>query len=170
MVFPSGLSSMKATKDEVIGILFAKLKPRKEDVFADIGCGSCAVSNFFADYVSKVYAVDVDENVIRSAKVKENVKLLHMHGLEFLRNYDYDVVFFGGTKDIEEMLEVASRKARKIAVNLARIEMACKVIQVMKKLGIFEEALIVNISKNYELAGLTAFRPINPIFMVVGGV
>ncbi len=160
---------MKITKDEVIGILFVKLKPRKEDVFVDIGCGSCVVSNFFADYVSKVYAVDVDENAIRDAKVKENVELLHMHGLEFLRNYDYDVVFFGGTKDIEKMLKVASGRARRIAVNLARIEMACRVIQVMKELGIFEEALIVNISKSYELAGLTAFRPINPIFIVVGG-
>jgi len=127
---------MKITKDEVIGILFVKLKPRKEDVFVDIGCGSCVVSNFFADYVSKVYAVDVDENAIRDAKVKENVELLHMHGLEFLRNYDYDVVFFGGTKDIEKMLKVASGRARRIAVNLARIEMACRVIQVMKELGI----------------------------------
>lgn len=161
---------MKATKDEVIGVLLAKLKPRKEDIFADIGCGSCAVSNFFADYVSKVYAVDIDENAIRSAKVKENVELLHMHGLEFLRNYDYDIVFFGGTKDIEEMLRVASKKARGFAVNLARIEMACRVIQIMKELGVFKEALIVNVSKSYELAGLTAFKPINPVFIVVGGV
>ena len=161
---------MKATKLEIIGILFAKLMPKREEIFADIGCGSCAVSNFFANYVSKVYAVDIDENVIRNAEVKENVELLHMHGLEFLRDYDYDIVFFGGTKDIEEMLKVASGKARKIAVNLARIEMACKVIKVMKELGIFKEALIVNISKSYELAGLTAFKPINPIFIVVGGV
>ncbi|RLE69340.1 MAG: cobalt-precorrin-6Y C(15)-methyltransferase [Thermoprotei archaeon] len=161
---------MKATKEEVIGILFAKLKPRKEEVFADIGCGSCIVSNFFADYVSKVYAVDIDENIIKSAKVKENVELLHMHGLEFLKKYDYDAVFFGGSRDIEEMLEVAGKKARRIAVNLARIETACKVIHAMKESGIFKEALIVNVSKSYELAGLTAFKTINPIFMVVGGV
>ncbi len=161
---------MKATKDEVIGVLFAKLKPKKEDIFADVGCGSCAVSNFFADYVSKVYAVDIDGEVIRSAKVKENVELLHMHGLEFLRKYDYDIVFFGGTKDIEEMIRVASKKAERFAVNLARIEMTCKVIGVMKELGVFKEALIVNVSKSYELAGLTAFKPMNPVFIVVGGV
>jgi len=161
---------MNVTKEEVIGILFAKLKPRREEIFADIGCGSCTVSNFFADYVSKVYAVDVDEDVIRNAKVKENVKLLHMHGLEFLKKHDYNIVFFGGSKDIEEMLEVVSKKARRITVNLARIETAYKVIHTMKELGIFKEALIINVSKSYELAGLTAFRTINPIFMVVGGV
>jgi precorrin-6B methylase 2 len=161
---------MKATKDEVIGVLFAKLKPKKDEIFADVGCGSCAVSNFFADYVSKVYAVDIDEKAVRNAKVKENVELLHMHGLEFLRNYDYDVVFFGGTRDIEEMLRVASKKARAFAVNLARIEIACRVIRTMKELGVFKEALIVNVSKSYELAGLTAFKPINPVFVVVGGV
>jgi len=31
---------MKATKPEIIGVLFAKLKPKKSDIFADIGCGS----------------------------------------------------------------------------------------------------------------------------------
>jgi len=159
---------MKVTKEEIIGILFAKLKPRKEEVFADIGCGSCTVANFFANYVSKVYAVDIDEDVIRDAKVKENVRLLHMHGLEFLKKYSYDLVFFGGSKDIEEMLKVASKKARRIVVNLARIETAYKVIHTMKELGIFKEALIINVSKSYELAGLTAFKTINPIFMIVG--
>ena len=117
----------------------------------------------------RVYAVDIDEDVIRDAKVKENVRLLHMHGLEFLKKYSYDLVFFGGSKDIEEMLRVASKKARRIVVNLARIEIAYKVIHTMRELGIFKEALIINVSKSYELAGLTAFKTINPIFMIVGG-
>ncbi len=160
---------MKVTKEEIIGVLFAKLKPRSDDVFADIGCGTCTVSNFFAEYVSKVYAVDIDERVIGSARVRENVEVLHMHGLEFLSNYDYDIVFFGGTKDIGEMLEVVSGRARRVAVNVARVEKASEVIQIMRRLGMFEEALIVNVSKSYDLAGLTAFRPLNPVFVIVGG-
>jgi len=157
---------VKRTKDEVIGVVFAKLRPRREDVFADVGCGSCAVSNFFADYVSKVYAVDV---IDIEAEVKENVEILRMHGLEFLKKYDYDLVFFGGTKDIEEMLEVAVRRARRVAVNLARMEMACRVIEVLKELDAFREALIVNVARGYDLSGMTAFRPINPVFVVLGG-
>ncbi len=160
---------MKETKEEIIGVLFSKLKPNNDDVFVDIGCGTCKVSNFFADYVKTVYAVDVDGSVIRDVDVKPNVKLIHAHGLEFLRDFDYDIVFFGGTKDIEEMLRVASEKARRLAVNVARIEVACNVIRTMKELNVFREAIVVNISKSYELAGLTAFKNLNPVFIIVGG-
>ena len=160
---------MKATKEEIIGILFSKLKPSIDDVFVDIGCGTCRVSNFFADYVRTVYAVDIDESVIVEAKVKPNVRLIHAHGLEFLRNFDYDIVFFGGTKDIEEMLRVAGEKARRLAVNAARIEVACNVIRIMKELNIFKEAIIVNVSRSYDLAGFTAFKNLNPVFIIVGG-
>jgi len=158
---------VKRTKNEVIGVVFSKLRPKSEDVFADIGCGSCAVSNFFADYVTKVYAVDLDESV-GGSNVKDNVEILIMHGLEFLREYDYDLVFFGGTKDIEEMLEVAVEKARRVVVNLARMEMACRVMEKLKELEAFDEILIVGVAKGYELSGMTAFKPLNPVFIVVG--
>ncbi len=158
---------MKRTKDEVIGVVFSKLRPKREDVLVDIGCGSCAVSNFFADYVSKVYAVDLDERV-RGYEVKENVEILIMHGLEFLREYDYDLVFFGGSKDIEKMLEVAVEKAKRIVVNLARMEMACRVVEKLKELDAFDEIVIVEVARGYELSGMTAFKPLNPIFVVVG--
>ena len=42
--------------------------------------------------------------------------------------------------------------------------------EIMKKLEIFTEMLIVNVSKSYELAGLTAFKSLNPVFIVVGSV
>lgn len=163
--------SDKSTKLEIIGILFAKLKPEKNEVFADIGCGSGNVSDFFAPFVKKVYAVDVDENAINQARKKlskyKNVELINSDGYEFLKRSDCDIVFFGGTKNIEKMLEVC--KARKIAVNAARIEIAVKVVEKMKNMGIFKEILIVNISKSYELAGGTAFKNLNPVFVVVGG-
>lgn len=163
----------KFTKDEVIGVLFAKLKPERDEVFADIGCGSGRVSAFFSPYVRKVYAVDNDLNAFKESEKNlanfENIEVLHMDGVEFLENYDYDVVFFGGTNNIERMIEVACTKARKIAVNAARIEVACGVIERMKSLGIFHEALILNISRSYELAGKTAFKTNNPVFMILGG-
>jgi precorrin-6B methylase 2 len=91
-----------------------------------------------------------------------------MDALKFLREFEYDVVFFGGTKGIEEALEIAAERAGKIAVNAARIEIAVKVMSKMKELGIFKEMLIVNISKSYELAGGMAFKNLNPVFVVVG--
>jgi len=164
---------MKFTKPEIIGVLFSKLKPDKEDVFVDIGCGSGAVSEFFASYVKKVYAVDIDNEAIKntSKRVEKfgNVIVKCMDGVEFLEKYnDYTIVFFGGTKNIEKMLKIASRKAKKIAVNAARIDMAIYVANIMKELGIFKEIILVNVAKSYELAGGLAFKPLNPVFIIFG--
>ena len=163
----------KFTKEEVIGVLFAKLMPERKEVFADVGCGSGRVSAFFSPYVKKVYAVDANLNAFKESRKNlaafENVEVLHMNGERFLKEYDCDVVFFGGTANIERMLEIACKKARKIAVNAARIEVACSVIEKMKTLGIFQEAIILNVSRSYELAGKTAFKSNNPVFVIVGG-
>lgn len=161
---------MKVTKPEVIGVLFAKLKPMKDQIFADIGCGSGSVSEFFAPFVKKVYAVDVEERVLEEAKRKLqglNCEVLCMNGIDFLQKYEYDIVFFGGTKKIEEMLEIACKKAKKIALNAARVEVAIKAMEKLKNLGWRCELLALNFWHSYELAGGTAFKPLNPVFMVI---
>jgi len=38
----------------------------------------------------------------------------------------------------------------------------------MKNMEIFKEMLIVNVSKSYELAGGTAFKNLNPVFIIIG--
>ncbi len=165
-------STGKYTKDEVIGIVFSKLRPRNHHIFADVGCGGGRVAEFFSPYVRKVYAVDADEKAAHSASKRleslKNVEVRLMDGREFLKEYDYDLVFFGGTRRIDEMLDVASKKAERIAVSAARMEVAARVIGRMKELGIFHEALMVNVSRSYELSGGTAFKPLNPVFVVVG--
>jgi len=160
---------VKFTKDEVIGVAFSKLKPEKRDVFADIGCYSCKVSAFFSPYVKKVYAVDLSLENIKPEYVKDNVELLEMNGVEFLKNYRADIIFFGGTKDIEKMLRLAfDRGTKKCCVSAARIEVAIKAKKTMEELGVFKEIVAVCVWKSYKLAGYTAFKPINPVFLVVG--
>ncbi|MCS7130355.1 MAG: methyltransferase domain-containing protein [Archaeoglobaceae archaeon] len=162
---------MKVTKPEVIGVLFVKLKPSKEQIFADVGCGSGSVAEFFANFVKKVYAVDVEEKALEEAKRRLqglNCEILNMNGTDFLQKYEYDIVFFGGTKKIEEMLEIACKKAKKIAVNAARIEVAIKAMEKMKNFGWQCELLALNVWHGYDLAGGTAFKPLNPVFMVIG--
>ncbi|MEM0350502.1 MAG: ATP-binding cassette domain-containing protein, partial [Archaeoglobaceae archaeon] len=160
----------KRTKDEVIGIIFSKLSPEGDEIFADIGCGTGSVSAFFARFVKKVYAIEESTEAFEIAKERlkdfKNVEVLRMNGLEFLTTHDCDLAFFGGTKNIERMLEVC--KARRIVVNAARIEVAMNVMNKMKELGIFKEMMIVNISKSYELANATAFRSENPVFIIFG--
>lgn len=162
---------MKVTKQEVIGVVFSKLKPSKDDIFADIGCGTGSVSEFFAPFVKKIYSVDIDEKAVEEAKERLknfNCEVLCIDGIDFLKKYDYDIVFFGGTKGLEEMLEIACSKAKKIAVNAARLEVAIKALERLKSLGMRTEILALNIWKGYELAGGTAFKPLNPVFVVVG--
>lgn len=165
---------MKETKEEVIGVVFSKLKPERTEVFADVGCGSGAVSRFFSRYVSKVYAVDQDPRAVEAARRTlrnaGNVEVVLSSGLDFLkdRRYGYDVVFFGGTKGIEKMLGVAAVRAKRVAVNAARLEVAANVVRRMRELGIFREALAVNVARGYELAGGTAFKPLNPVFVIYG--
>ncbi|WP_202320650.1 methyltransferase domain-containing protein [Archaeoglobus neptunius] len=158
----------KFTKEEVIGVVFSKLKPTRKDVFADIGCGSGAVTRFFAPYVRKVFAIDltISEDVRKNLEGFENVVILEMDGKDFLKEYDVDLVFIGGTRGVEEILEICN--ARRIAVNAARIEVVTLVARKMRELGIFREIIAVNIAKSYELAGGLAFRPLNPIFIVYG--
>ncbi len=163
---------MKVTKDEIIGIVLKKLEPNKEETVADIGFGSGKVSLEFSKYFKFVYAVDIDENAIKNFKPESrNIAVIKSHGMDFLRENSVDKAFFGGTKDIEKMLEIAleNKSIRSIViVNAARIGVATRVINKMKELGIFREALIVNISKSYELAGDIAFKNLNPVFIVVG--
>lgn len=160
----------KRTKDEIIGIVFSKLRPNADSIFADIGCGTGAVSEFFARFVKKVYAVESDEEAFEIAKNRlkdyKNVEVIKTDGFEFLKEHEVDIVFFGGTRGIERMLEIC--RAKRVVVNAARIEIATEVMKKMKELGIFREMIIANISRSYELAGLTAFRNENPVFIIFG--
>lgn len=164
------------TKDEIVGLLLIKLSPSGEEIFADIGCGTGNVSFQMAKYCRKVYAIDVKEDAIRFVKKKaeqkgiDNIETFHGSGVDFLNSIDaIDIAFFGGTRDIGKMLIVAGIKVRgKIVVNLARMGIAERVIKIMTRLGMFEEVIMVNVAKGYDLAGDIAFRSENPVFMVVG--
>ena len=165
----SNLNHGKFTKDEVVGVVFSKLNPEREWTFADIGSGSGRVAEFFSKYVRKVYAVEKDSTSIAKLHNKfrgTNVEVVSGDGYNFLLHNNPDCVFFGGTSGIQRMLEVCS--ARRVAVNCARMDVAFKVVEKMKDLGIFREIVAVNISRSYELAGGIAFRALNPVFVVVG--
>ncbi|AKG91078.1 Precorrin-6B methylase 2 [Geoglobus ahangari] len=159
----------KFTKDEVVGVVFSKLRPDRDWVVADIGSGSGRVAEFLSEYVRLVYAVELDPNLSESLRQKfagSNVEVVNSHGYDFLVDHEVDAVFFGGTKGIERMLEVC--RAKRVVVNCARMDVAVAVVRKMKELGIFREVVMVSASHGYELAGGIAFRAINPVFVVVG--
>ncbi len=55
-------------------------------------------------------------------------------------------------------------------VNAVRIQTVSNIIRIMQDLEIFSEVVHVQISKSYELAGEIAFKPINPVYIIVGDI
>ena len=48
------------------------------------------------------------------------------------------------------------------------IETVVRTIEVMKRLGIFDEVVHVSVSRSAPIAGETMFKPENPVYIIVG--
>ena len=165
------------TKPEIIAITISKLNLTPDCVFCDIGCGTGAVSIAASKFADEIYAIDTREEAIREAErnfrdANTSDKVTLIHGEASLVIADLptlDCAFVGGTRNIESVLRVLCTKVRgRVVANVVRIETAARIIECMKSFGIFEEVIHVQVSKGYELAGETAFKPMNPVYIVVG--
>lgn len=169
------------TKPEVLAIALSKLDLRPDDTFLDIGCGTASVSIAAAKQAQgasiSVIAIDDRPEAVSAAKenisnsgLGERITVIQGEATNILNNIDNaDCAFIGGSRNIEAVLDaVASKVRRTIVINAVRIETAARIITHMKKLGIFHEALHVQVSKSAELAGETYFKPENPVYIIVG--
>lgn len=165
------------TKDEVLAIAILKLELGKEDCVLDIGCGTGKVSIAAARIARQVYAIDrrpdaiacASENAARSGIT--NVSFLQGEALEILNGMEpVDAAFVGGSGDLSGVLRLLAGKVRRrIVVNAVRLGTLWMAVKTMRELGIFREALHVQVSRSHELAGDLHFRPIDPVFVIVGG-
>jgi cobalt-precorrin-6B (C15)-methyltransferase len=142
-------------------------------VFLDIGCGSGAVSLAATLYTDRVYGIDVRREAVEASKVKVPRGIFLCGDASDLLSElpRIDRCFIGGTRRVEVFFPKILERAAPgciIVADLARIGMASKVTDLMKKGGVFQELLQIQISRGYELAGDLALRSVNPIFMVVG--
>ena len=165
------------TKPEIIAIALEKLDIKNNETFVDIGCGTGHVSIAAAKYTDKILAVDRRKTAIETAQQNlKNAGVLHAVTLilgeapDILSPYknDIDKAFIGGTANFKEVIGLLIPHCRRVVLNAARLELAAEAILCMKDMEIFDEALLVNIAKGYELKGFTGFEPRNPVFMVVG--
>lgn len=165
------------TQDEIMAISLYKVGLRHGDTFADIGCGTGKVAVYASRTAETVYAVDRRKEAIECARQSamdagaSNVRFFEGDSLDFLGGIErLDCAFVGGTKRLEETLETLSKKVSgNIVVNAVRVEALNEAILTMKRLGIFKEALHVQVSRSYEIGGGTMFRPIDPVYIIVGG-
>jgi len=165
------------TKDELIAIALDKLHLKEGETFVDIGCGTGSVSLAASKVASYIIAIDErSEAIERARKCFEDAIITHKVTLiagtapEALERVDVSMekAFIGGTKNFKATIEFLLPRCKRLVLNAARIEVAADAIEYMKSAGIYEESLLIAISKGYELKGFTAYRPNNPVFMVFG--
>ncbi len=165
------------TKPEIIAIALEKLQIQHTETFADIGCGTGHVSVAAAKHSNKIIAVDKRRESIETAQqnferanVLNHVSLIWGEAPDALTPYKnaIDKAFIGGTANFKGVIEFLIPHCRRLVLNAARLELAAGAISYMKEVGVFDEVLLVNVARGYDLAGLTAFESYNPVFMVVG--
>lgn len=169
------------TKPEVLAIALSKLELRPGDTFLDIGCGTASVSIAAAKQCPgagiNIIAIDDRPEAVSAAKENcansgfgDRIIIIQGEAANVLNDIEKaDCAFIGGSRNIEAVLDaVASKVRRTVVVNAVRIETAARIITHMKTLGIFHEALHVQVSKSCELAGETYFKPDNPVYIIVG--
>ncbi|WFN35631.1 precorrin-6Y C5,15-methyltransferase (decarboxylating) subunit CbiT [Methanogenium sp. S4BF] len=166
------------TQDEVMAVSLLKLRIREGDVMADIGCGTGKISIQASERCRRVYAVDRRAEAVEYARQEietaeiENITLIHgeaSHALDEMNRLD--CAFVGGSGEIETVLEKLTEIVRgRIVVNAVLLDTVSRTVRKMRELGIFVEALHIQVSRSYDLAGDLMFKPLNPVYIIVGEV
>ena len=166
-----------STADEVLAIALGKLAPRPDEVFADIGCGSGKVSIAASALAREVYAIDRRPEAIAWAREQaraagsQNIRFLEGEAPGALAGLPApDSAFIGGSGNLAAVIgALAARGTRRMVVSCVRLETLSTAISTMRDLGIFREALLVQVARTKDLAGGTMFVPANPVYLVIGG-
>lgn len=163
------------TKDEIVAVSLSKLALRPDDIFADIGCGTGRIAVAAAPLVHHVYAVDIRPEAVSCARELaegvENIEVSCENGVDLLKRIPrLDAAFVGGSKDLSSVLSLlAERQVRTVVVNAVLLSTLSEAVSVMQQLSMFREAVQVTVSRSSSLAGSIMFKPLDPVFIIVGG-
>ncbi|MDI6719418.1 MAG: precorrin-6Y C5,15-methyltransferase (decarboxylating) subunit CbiT [Methanomicrobiales archaeon] len=165
------------TQDEIMAVALQKLGLRPTDRVADIGCGTGKVSMAIARQAERVYAIDRREEAIAEARGAaagagvSNIDFLPGEARQILGGLgELDAAFVGGSRDLPEVLGILARQVKgTIVVNAVLVNTLATAISTMRALGIFREAVLVQVARSREVGGEIMFRPIDPVYIVVGG-
>jgi len=166
------------TAAEICAVALMKLALSEGDVVADIGCGSGRVSVAMARTAGWVYAIDRRSDAVsrtREAAAEagaENISVIEGEAVDALADLEsLDGAFVGGSRDLAAVLrELTCRVSGAVVVNAVLLETAAQAVAEMTRLGIFREAVHLQVSRAAPLAGRTIFSPLNPVTIVVGRV
>lgn len=164
------------TQDEIMAVSLFKMAITPEDTVLDLGCGTGKVAIAAAGRARKVYAVDRRPEAIayaRNAAHKagaDNIEFFCGEAGDFLATAPlFDCAFVGGSRQIATFLPVLATKVRRtIVVNAVLVSTLATVTATMQALGIFREAVQVQVSRSHALGGSFQFKPIDPVYILVG--
>jgi cobalt-precorrin-6B (C15)-methyltransferase len=164
------------TQVEVLAISLQKLALRRGDRVLDLGCGTGAVTIATAATAAEVVGIDSRPEAISHARVSaaaagvQNVTFLEADAAEVLSDLGaFDAAFVGGTRGLVDLLPLlAERVRRRIVVNAVLVETLQRAITGMQSLGIYREAVHVQVARAAPLGGSVYFRPIDPVYIIVG--
>jgi cobalt-precorrin-6B (C15)-methyltransferase len=164
------------TQDEVMAVSLFKLGLVTTDIVLEIGCGTGKVSVAIARTARKVYSLDRREDAVsfatetaRNAEV-HNIEFFCTDAVDFLKGDQmFDCAFLGGTQNLAEILPVLAKKVKRtIVINAVLVGTLEQAVTALKGLGIFTEVVLVQISRSYDIAGSIMFRPIDPVYIIIG--
>ncbi len=164
------------TQDEVMAISLFKLALREGAVMAEVGCGTAKVAIEASRTCGQVYAIDTRDEAVHAAlhNVKESgtdkVQVIQGNAVDVLpRLGRLDGAFVGGSKDVDRVLRLlADQVTGRVVVNAVLLRTLQQAVSTMQELGIFEEVVQVAVSRSYPLADSFMFRPIDPVYIIVG--
>lgn len=168
------------TKEEVRALAISKLRLREGDVFVDVGSGSGSVSveaSLVVGERGRVIAIDSDEKAVNLTKRNverfklKNVQVVHGESPEALEGLgEFDRVFVGGTKRLEDTVRVLFKHLRKggrIVVSAILLETAYRAISAMESTGFANvEVVEVIIAKGKRTGEGTMMLSRNPVFLI----
>jgi cobalt-precorrin-6B (C15)-methyltransferase len=165
-----------STQDEIMAVSLFKLGLRPTDTLLEIGCGTGKVTIAAAHLAGKVISLDKRPEAIAIARSTaeedgiRNIELYCSDAVDFLISDDvFDCAFLGGTQQLGRILPVLAKKVRRtIVINAVLLSTVTQAVATMQQLGIFCEVVQVQVARSHEIAGSFMFKPIDPVFIIVG--
>ncbi|TKX76333.1 ATP-binding protein, partial [Halorubrum sp. SD626R] len=97
-----------------------------------------------------------------------DVRLVNAEAPERLPD-DGDVVFLGGSRNYERVLDDAIAAGYdRIVMNVSRLEVAGEAARAFRDRDLLDEVLCLQMATGYDLAGATSCNADNPVYMLVG--
>ena len=170
------------TREEVRSIITSKARIKGAERVLDVGTGSGSVSIEFALLGCDVTAVEKDEENFEIARkniekfgLADKIRLIfgemeHIN-LSDTGSNSFDVVFFGGTDNLEKSFENVFKHLKtggRVIIAAVRLETVVEAIAVLKNRGINPEVLNICLNRGKDLGGKTALAPSYPVFLIYG--